>query len=417
MKVEVISIGDELLIGQTINTNASWIGAQLNVRGAVVEYCSVIKDDKAVIKSALDLALSRVDVVIITGGLGPTKDDITKYALSEYFNSELEMNEEVLEHVKSFFAHIGKEMLDVNIQQAALPKAAKVLKNEVGTASGMWFEKGEQVVISLPGVPYEMKQILSDSAFDMLGSKYGYEVRYNRNIHLQGIGESFLAERIKDIESEMHANNIGLAYLPSPGLVRLRLTGTPSEDDKDKIADYIERISLRLPQYVFGNGENSLSKVVGDLLIKEDLTLGTVESCTGGAMANEIVSIAGASQYFRGSFVSYANEIKTSLVGINKDDINKHGAVSETIVKQMAQNGREKLNVDYCLSTSGIAGPNGGTEQKPVGLVWIGMAGPSGVVAKKFQFGNARDRNVRRTILTALNLLRCDLLKINIEKS
>ncbi|MBL4861990.1 MAG: CinA family protein, partial [Crocinitomicaceae bacterium] len=188
-------------------------------------------------------------------------------------------------------------------------------------------------------------------------------------------------------------------------------------DDKDKIADYIERISLRLPQYVFGNGENSLSKVVGDLLIKEDLTLGTVESCTGGAMANEIVSIAGASQYFRGSFVSYANEIKTSLVGINKDDINKHGAVSETIVKQMAQNGREKLNVDYCLSTSGIAGPNGGTEQKPVGLVWIGMAGPSGVVAKKFQFGNARDRNVRRTILTALNLLRCDLLKINIEKS
>ena len=413
MNVEIISIGDELLIGQTINTNASWIGSELALRGAKVSHCAVIEDKKEAIINALDNALKRADAIIITGGLGPTKDDITKYTLTEYFKTELEINEDVLKHVKSFFERRNREMLDVNIQQAALPKLAKVLKNEVGTAPGMLFEIGKKTVISLPGVPYEMKHILSTSGFDFLVSKYGVSNLYHRTIHLQGIGESYLAEAISEIESNLEEHEIKLAYLPSPGLVRLRFTSTPNESDVTIIDNAINQISELLPMHVFGEGEITLNQQIGVILQDQKATLGTVESCTGGTIAKEVVQIPGSSAYFNGSIVSYSSELKINLVGVNPVSIKNHGAVSEQVVTEMAVNGLKLLNVDYCIATSGVAGPSGGSDEKPVGTIWICVAGPDGIQAKKFNFGDDRVRNIKITYLTGLNMLRQMLLKIN----
>ena len=416
MKVEVICIGDELLIGQTINTNASWIGAELAKQGAKVEFCTVIKDVKLDIFNALDLALSRVDVVIVTGGLGPTKDDITKHALTEYFDTKLELNQDVLNRVKSYFLKRGREMLDVNIQQAEMPKGCTVLQNDVGTASGMWFSVSNQVVISLPGVPSEMKHILKERGFPLLLDKFNSKALFQRTLQFQGIGESYLADEIADLEEQMLRDKLSFAYLPSAGSVRLRLSGGLNSNDKEMIANYIAEIYKRFPSYVFGEEEESLSEVIGQILSENNLTLGTVESCTGGAVSTEIVRVPGSSRYFHGSIVSYANEIKIDFVGVDRATIERDGAVSGAVVKQMAQNGRKHLGVDYCISTSGITGPAGGSEEKPVGLVWIGIAGPEGVAAKSFLFGDFRERNIRMTVLSALNLLRCELLKINTDK-
>lgn len=413
MNVEVISIGDELLIGQTINTNASWIGSELALRGAKVSHCAVIEDKKEAIINALDSALKRADAIIITGGLGPTKDDITKHTLTEYFNTELEINEDVLKHVKGFFERRNREMLDVNIQQAALPKSAKILKNDLGTASGMLFEIDNKTVISLPGVPYEMKYILTTSGFDFLVDKYGVSNLYHRTIHFQGIGESYLAEAISEIEIYLEERDIKLAYLPSPGLVRLRFTSTPTEAKMTVIDDAIHQISELLPAHVFGEGDITLNQQIGSILLEQSATLGTVESCTGGAIAKEIVQISGSSAYFNGSIISYSNELKVNLVGVNPVSIENHGAVSEQVVTEMAQNGRKLLNVDYCIATSGIAEPSGGTKEKPAGTIWICVAGPDTFKAKKFNFGDDRARNIKITYLTGLNMLRQMLLKIN----
>lgn len=416
MKVEVICIGDELLIGQTVNTNASWIGAEFVKQGVKVAFCTVIKDVKSDIINAIDLALSRVDVVIITGGLGPTKDDITKHTLTEYFNTELEINQDVLDRVTEYFVKRGRDMLEVNIQQAAMPKGCTILRNDRGTASGMWFDVEDKVVISLPGVPHEMKHILTERGFPLLEKKFGSKALFQRTLQLQGIGESYIADRMSDLEDQMLTNDISFAYLPSAGAVRLRLSGQLNKRDQELISGYIEEIYKRFPAYVFGEEEDTLSQVVGRILVEKKMTLGTVESCTGGAISSEIVKVSGSSQYFQGGIVSYANEIKTDFVGVNKVDLERDGAVSETVVKQMALNGKKQLGVDYCISTSGIAGPGGGSDEKPVGLVWIGIAGPEGVNAKSFLFGDFRERNIRMTVLSALNLLRCKLLEINTEK-
>lgn len=413
MNVEIISIGDELLIGQTINTNASWIGSELALRGAKVSHCAVIEDKKEAIINALDNALKRADAIIITGGLGPTKDDITKHTLTEYFETVLEINDDVLKHVKSFFERRNREMLDVNIQQAALPKSAKILKNDVGTASGMLFEIDDKTVISLPGVPYEMKHILTTSGFDFLVTKYGVSNLFHRTVHFQGIGESYLAEAISDIEIHLEKHEIKLAYLPSPGLVRLRFTSTPTENQVAIIDDAINQISELLPMYVFGEGEITLNQQIGIILQENNATLGTVESCSGGAISKEIVQISGSSAYFNGSIVSYSNELKIKLVGVNPMSIENYGAVSEQVVTEMAINGQKLLNVDYCIATSGIAGPLGGTNEKPVGTIWICVAGPDVIQAKKFNFGDDRARNIKITYLTGLNMLRQMLLKIN----
>ncbi|MCJ8288695.1 MAG: competence/damage-inducible protein A [Crocinitomicaceae bacterium] len=413
MKVEIISIGDELLIGQTVNTNATWLGAEFSLRGGSVHHTTVIRDVKADIIEAIDRAFTRVDVIIVTGGLGPTKDDITKHTLCEYFNTELVVNEEVLGRLHAFFKARGKGVLEVNTKQAEMPENARVLKNDMGTASGMWFDHKDKVLISLPGVPYEMKHLMTDRAFPLLIEQFDMKTIYHRTLQTQGIGESYLAERIEDIETDIRNNGFGLAYLPSASQVRLRISSERSELNETKIEGYLRQIEDRLPQYVFGREQDRLSEVIGKWMIEHQKTIGTVESCTGGAIASEIVSSSGSSKYFFGSLVTYSYELKSKLVGVNMDDIQKDGAVSESVVRQMAEGGREALGVDYCIAASGIAGPNGGTEDKPVGTVWIGIAGPENTSAQKFLFGDQRDRNIERTVLTALNLLRCEVLKIN----
>lgn len=410
MKAELISIGDELLIGQTVNTNAAWLGKELSFRGVQVCNGVTISDKKEVILDALDVAVKRADLVIITGGLGPTKDDITKHTLCEYFEKELEINKEVLDRVEAFFKQRNRPMLEVNVQQAALPIGTEVLHNYHGTASGMWFEKSGVIVISLPGVPYEMKGIMMDEVFPRLQDQFGLSSIYHKTIHFQGIGESFLADQIQDWESSVRDEGLGLAYLPSPGIVKLRLTSLKGEVDAKKMDEYFDTLKKQFPINYFGEGEITMNEVVADLLINNNKTVGTVESCTGGNLAASFVSLAGSSTYYKGSFLTYSNELKELLVGVSRKNLATKGAVSEEVVIEMAEKGRLKLGVDFCIATSGIAGPDGGTEEKSVGTVWIALASSDGVVAKKFLFGNNRQRNLDMAVLTALNLLRIKLL-------
>jgi nicotinamide-nucleotide amidase len=413
MKVELISIGDELLIGQTVNTNATWLGTEFSLRGGSVIHTTVVRDIAADILEAVDRAFSRAEVVVVTGGLGPTKDDITKHTLCSYFKTELAINEEVLVRVRGYFEARGREMLEVNVQQAAMPKNALVLRNDLGTASGMWFEHTDKVLISLPGVPYEMKHLMLERAFPKLIERFEMKSIYHRTLQTQGIGESYLADRIQDIETDIRNLGFGLAYLPSSSQVRLRITSEKSDVNEAKVEEYLQQIEARLPHYCFGRENENLADVIGKLLLDSHATIGTVESCTGGAIATEIITTPGSSAYFLGSMVTYSYELKSKLVGVNMADIQKEGAVSETVVRQMAEGGREALGVDYCIAASGIAGPGGGTDEKPVGTVWIGIATPNGTFAQKFLFGDQRDRNIERTVLTSLNLLRCNILKIN----
>lgn len=416
MKVEIICIGDELLIGQTVNTNASWIGTEFMNYGVKVEYSSIVKDVRLDIINSLDLALNRSNIIIITGGLGPTKDDITKNILSEYFNCELQINNAVLKRVEKYFENRKLKILDVNINQALVPKGCKVLMNDLGTAPGMWFDIKGKVVVSLPGVPYEMKDIINKKVFPLLKNKFKFQPLFQKTILFQGVGESYIANIIHDLEAIMLDKKINFAYLPSSSIVRLRLSAKDNITNRELIDRIILKITERFPSNFFGKNEDTLSDIVGRLLINKKLTVGTVESCTGGGVSKEIVRVSGSSRYFKGSIICYSNMIKINLLDIQKSDLDSYGAVSDFVVKQMAINGRRKLGVDYCISVSGIAGPKGGSTDKPVGLVWIGIAGPKRVIAKKFLFSDNRDRNIIKSIFSALNFLRCELLGINTEK-
>lgn len=412
IRVELISIGDELLIGQTINTNASWLGSEFAQLGVKVNHVQTISDNGEGIKQSLDLALGRSNVIIITGGLGPTKDDITKYTLATYFQSKLTINELVLAHVTAFFEKRNRPLLEVNRLQASVPDKCKVLFNEVGTAPGMLFETDGKMVFSLPGVPFEMKYLFENHVVPEIRNRFELHSLYHRTAMTQGIGESFLADTLTEWENDIRANGLELAYLPSPGMVKLRV----SADDSNKasrIDAYFSSLEKILPKYVYALEEKSIAEVIGELLRNFGLSIGTVESCTGGKLASSIVKVSGASDYFKGSLLTYSNELKSKLALVNPEIIINHGAVSEETVRAMAEGGREQLEVDWCLSTSGIAGPTGGTKDKPVGTVWIGLAGKNGSKAWCFQFGDNRDRTMEMTCLTALNLLRCELLGIN----
>lgn len=416
MKAEIISIGDELLIGQTVNTNASWLGQECSRLGIRVVQVTTISDEKGIIKEAVDGAFKRSDLVLVTGGLGPTKDDITKYTLCEYFNTELEIHIPTLQRIEAFFASRNRPMLDVNIRQAELPRTCTILENRNGTAAGMWFDHEGKILISMPGVPYEMKGIMSEEVFPRLQKKFELKALYHKTILTQGIGESFLAEQIADWENEVRGKGLGLAYLPSPGMVKLRLTSYEGEIRSAEIDQYFDHLIDRFPHYIFGKGEDTLQKVVGEILRDKKMTIGTIESCTGGALAHQIVSVSGASDYFQGSLLTYSNELKEKLAQVDPEVLNVYGAVSAEVVEQMAKNGRERLGVDVCVSTSGVAGPDGGTADKPVGLVWIGISTRERTVSKCFRFGDNRERNIQMTVLTALNLVRCEILGILFEK-
>jgi nicotinamide-nucleotide amidase len=410
MNVTVVSIGDELLIGQTVNTNASWIGQEISKIGGNVIEGLTISDKAQDILTTVDYALNTSDVVIITGGLGPTKDDITKHTLANYFETELEIHQPTLEKITAYFSMRNRPMLESNIQQAELPKNCTILTNNYGTAAGMWFEKNGKIVISLPGVPYEMKGIMTEEVFPRMKERFQLNSMYHKTILTQGIGESFLAEKLTDWENRVRAEGFGLAYLPSPGIVKLRISSPNGDKDKVKIENYLSEVKNNLPEAVFGYENETLPEIIGNLLRDRHLKIGTVESCTSGLLANQIVTISGASDYFEGSLLTYSYKLKEEILGISNSTLLDNGAVSEIVALQMAEQGLKKLNVDICLSTTGIAGPAGGTEDKPVGLVWIGLATKNGVKARKFQFGDNRERNIQMTVLSALNWLRYELI-------
>lgn len=414
MNVIVVSIGDELLIGQTVNSNASWIGQEISKLGGNVIEGLTISDKAQDILTTVDYALITSDVVIITGGLGPTKDDITKHTLANYFETELEIHQPTLEKITSYFTMRNRPMLESNIQQAELPKNCTILTNNYGTAAGMWFEKNGKIVISLPGVPYEMKGIMTEEVFPLMKERFKLNSMYHKTILTQGIGESFLAEKLTDWENRVRAEGFGLAYLPSPGIVKLRISSPNGDKDKGKIENYLSEVKNTLPEAVFGYENETLPEIIGNLLRDRNLKIGTVESCTSGLLANQIVTISGASDYFEGSLLTYSYKLKEEILGISNSTLLDNGAVSEIVALQMAEQGLKKLNVDICLSTTGIAGPAGGTEDKPVGLVWIGLATKNGVKARKFQFGDNRERNIQMTVLSALNWLRYELLTLQL---
>ncbi|MFL2589438.1 MAG: competence/damage-inducible protein A [Parvicellaceae bacterium] len=414
MKCELISVGDELLIGQTINTNASWLGEQLNNLGFTIAYGLVISDQKKDIVNALNQAENRSDIVLITGGLGPTNDDITKHTLTEYFNTTLELDKEIEQNIIDYFTNRNLPILQTNKDQALIPKACQVLPNSRGSASGMWFEKNGVIFISLPGVPYEMKGIMNDHVFTkLLALKGEGSVVINRTVRTHGMGESFLAEVIKSWENNLLKDDLKLAYLPSPGIVKLRISiiGKDKASSEEKLNYYVSELIKLIPDQIYGYGNASMEGVVGELLKENNRTLSTAESCTGGNVSKMLTSISGSSSFFNGSIVSYSNQSKSELLDVNEQNIEKYGAVSQQVVEQMATNVRLKFNSDFGISTSGIAGPSGGTTEKPVGTVWIAVANKDKVVSKKLNLGYNRERNIHVSSLSVLNLLRLELLK------
>lgn len=409
MNAHIITIGDEILVGQTVDTNSTHIAKQLNSIGVAVSEIQSIKDEALHIVNSVDTALLTNDVIIMTGGLGPTNDDITKTVLTNYFEDELVLNLEVLDRVKDFFVRFNKPFLEVNKLQAMLPKNADVIINDLGTASGMWFTKNGKVVVSLPGVPYEMRALMK-KVIAKLKEQFDLGSLFHKTILLQGIGESYLANGLIEWEKKISSKGITVSYLPSIGMVKIRLTGLVHQEKY--ILDQLKIIEKQYPQEVFGYNEAKLENVIGDILKVNGKTLGAVESCTGGAFSKRIVSVAGSSSYFKGGIVSYANEIKTDLVGVNKEDIKQFGAVSKSVVEQMAVNGLKKLNVDYCVATSGIAGPDGGSEEKPVGTIWICVATNGAVHSKMFNFGHSRVNNIESTVVYTMNYLRRMMLNL-----
>ena len=414
INIEIISIGDELLIGQTINTNASWMGGQLALNGIKVSHVVTISDTGEAITTALQEANKRSEVVLITGGLGPTKDDITKHVLCSYFGTKLVMDEAVLNHVESFFSKRNRPMLETNKLQAMVPEGCEVLFNEQGTAPGMWFEKDGTIFVSMPGVPYEMKYLMETHVIPRLIKKFPVKKLVQRTYLTQGIGESFLAEKLTDWENQLRSEGLDLAYLPSPGMVKLRISS--ASGDQVRVADFGEELKKMIPLYLYGEEEETLPEVVGKLLQSRGETVGTVESCTGGSIMAGLTSISGSSAYVSGGFITYSNDLKIKLAHVHPETLENFGAVSEETVLEMAAGGKKELEVDWCVSVSGVAGPLGGSDEKPVGTVWIAIDGPSRKFSRKFLFGTDRQRTVQMTVLTALNLLRCEILGINIEK-
>jgi nicotinamide-nucleotide amidase len=408
MNAIIVTIGDEILVGQTVDTNSAHIAKELNKLGIAIDEILSISDTEEHIKQALNQYVGRADFVFLTGGIGPTNDDITKHVLTEYFNDKLVIYPEILDKIKNFFERFNKPFLEVNRLQALLPENARIIENTRGTASGMWFKKGKSNIFSMPGVPYEMKGLLDDFLAELV-KEYPLGNLYHNTVRVTGIGESYLAEQLKEWEQKILNKNISVSYLPSVGELKIRLTG--KLDQKEFIDQNIDYLLTEKRKYVYGREHESIVRVIGDILIERNLTLGTVESCTGGSIAKQIVSMSGSSEFYNGSIVSYTNELKANLVGVKQETLDANGAVSEQVVREMAINGAKILGTDYCISVSGIAGPSGGSDAKPVGTVWIGLTCPEGTYAKKFSFGYNRKRNIQASVYAGLNFLRLSLIE------
>jgi nicotinamide-nucleotide amidase len=407
MKAELVSIGDEILIGQITNTNAAWMGEELTRIGIEVVRNTVVADRREDILEILEESGKRADLVILTGGIGPTKDDITKSILAEYFGSRLVHSEEALKRIKHLLRGRVK-MNKLNIAQAMLPDNCKAIPNFNGTASGMWFEKDGTQYISLPGVPYEMQAMMTDYILPALNEEFKLDAIVHKTLLVQGIAESHLATMLGEYEETLPPE-VKLAYLPSPGRIRLRLTATgKNRQEIVKLVDAeMERLIPYIPKgHIYGYGDEQLERLVGELLKERKATLALAESCTGGAIAQLITSVPGSSAYFIGSVVAYSNQIKEKVLGVDPASIEQHGAVSRDVAEQMAEGVRKRFGADYSIATSGIAGPDGGTDEKPVGTTWIAVASGNTTESEVYRFGDHRGRNITKAALTGLNMLR-----------
>ena len=404
MKTEIISIGDELLIGQTINTNASWMGQELAKIGIKNNRTTTISDTEEEIQIALQRAEEYADLILITGGLGPTKDDITKKVLCDYFDTELELNQEVLADIQAYFKLRNKPFLASNNQQAMLPKKCKVLRNAMGTASGMWFERNGKVFVSMPGVPYEMKHLMETGVFPEVKKTFGLQELAHRTILTHGIGESFLAEIILEWENRLRESELEMAYLPSPGLVKLRVTS--NKGDSKLVNTFCDELYEIIPEYIFGEGTITMQETLANLLMERNETVSLAESCTGGFASHLLTKIPGSSAFYKGSIICYSYDIKEKELGVPKSVLLDKGAVSKEVVEILSMEIKKKYTTHYAISISGIAGPAGGTEDKPVGTVWISARSNQRVVSKRFNFGNNRERNISQSAIAGFNLLR-----------
>ncbi len=409
---ELLTIGDEILYGQIVDTNSQWMSVELDKVGIKVIRKTTVGDVEEEILTAFAEAEKRVDIILITGGLGPTSDDLTKPCLVKYFNSELKINEEALAEVTEFFKSRGRELTELNRLQAALPTACEKITNPVGTAPGMWFDKGDKVFMSMPGVPHEMKKMMTEHVLPRLNKKYKLPVIHHKLIRTIGIGESFLAEKIADFEKAL-PEHIKLAYLPSLGEVKLRLTGfgtslTQLEAETNALS---ETLKERIGQFIYGYGEDPIEVVIGRMLREKKLTLSIAESCTGGYLSHMITSVPGSSDYFLGTMIPYAYEIKMRQLGVKPEILEKYGAVSEPTIIEMANIVRAKFNTDIGVATSGIAGPGGATPDKPVGTIWIAYSDKHHTVTKKLQLSKERMINIRMASMAVLNLIRQGLPK------
>lgn len=407
---EIITIGDEILYGQVVDTNSAWMGAELGKIGIKIKQITSISDEEDHILRALDEASTRADVILITGGLGPTKDDLTKKALTRYFNTGLVLHEPSLADVTLIFSRYGRELTELNRQQAFLPANCEPVRNILGTAPGMWFMQNGKIFVSMPGVPFEMKRMMEDIVLPRLKAHFGIPEIIHKVVQTIGIGESFLADRIADWEDNLPPN-IRLAYLPSLGSVRLRLTGADdgSGNLQEQLQQEVDALSALIPEYIFGYGEISLEEAIGNLLSAEALTIATAESCTGGNVAYKLTSVSGSSQYFIGGLIAYANEVKVRELGVDQAVLDRLGAVSEEVARAMAEGVRQKFGTDIGVASTGVAGPTGGTDEKPVGTVWIAYADETRTVAKKLFYNKNRFLNIEYSTMQVLNLVRQSL--------
>jgi nicotinamide-nucleotide amidase len=412
INASIITIGDELLIGQTIDTNSAFIAKKLNEIGIWLRRRLAVGDLKNEIIAALEEESRNAGIVIITGGLGPTADDITKPVLCEYFGSTLVRHKETETFINEIFTRLGRPVGERNLKQADLPDNCQVLFNKRGTAPGMWFEKNGVICISLPGVPHEMKGIMEDEVLPRLKKLQGLPVILHRTLLTAGAGESVIADKLESFESIL-PSHIKLAYLPSYGQVKLRLTsqGSSAQALEPELDDLFDKLKTEVAEWLVIDDDLPMEKVIMEVLSAKGATLATAESCTGGYISHLITSMPGSSKIFKGSVVAYANDVKSSVLQVDKNTLDKYGAVSEQTVKEMLQGVIQNLSADYGIATSGIMGPDGGSPEKPVGTVWVAVGNIESMEAKKFHYRFDRQRNIELTALGALDFLRRFILK------
>ncbi len=417
MRAEVISVGDELLIGQVINSNQAYIGEQLSSVGIIVARMTTVGDDRVEMLRSFESALSSHDLVIVTGGLGPTHDDITKNVVCEFFQTDLVVNEEALQRVREIFRKRGVEPRKINEDQALVPRSCTVIQNFNGTAPGYLFEREGKYFIVMPGVPFEMKAMMLNFVVPFLAERASGIVIRHQVLKTTGIGESFLAEQIGDVNGLFAPDSgVSLAFLPSPIGTRLRITarGKSVDEVTETIRAVEERIREKAGKYIYGANEDELEDIVGRLLTERRLTIAVAESCTGGLIMDRLTDVPGSSNYFERGAITYSNASKTAELGVPEELIRRHGAVSREVAEAMASGIRVKANTDIGISTTGIAGPTGATPEKPVGLVWIGYSDSSETLALKFNFGDDRRRVKERAAQAALELVRRKLLRLDV---